>query len=148
MEGARVTHLLDTAAWINGVTLPEVLPPRIRRLMETGELKGLCSVSLLETAILQRRLQLPIVDRQHFRLDAQDLVRRLHFRQPALGERFPIHLPVPDIAIGDGDEFDVIPQLGPLDRGATGAQLGVVGVCAEDDDAGFAVRSIDRFNRR
>ena len=53
-----MTHLLDTAAWINGVTLPEVLPPRIRRLMGTRELKGLCSVSLLETAILQRRRRL------------------------------------------------------------------------------------------
>ena len=60
MEGARVTHLLDTAAWINGVTFPEVLPPRIRRLMSAGELKGLCSVSLLETAILQRLRRLTL----------------------------------------------------------------------------------------
>src|SRR5438093_9267506 len=34
--------------------LPEVLPPRIRRLLGTNELKGLCSLSLLETAILYR----------------------------------------------------------------------------------------------
>lgn len=47
-------YLLDTAPWINGVTLPEALPPRIRRLVETDEKKGLCSVSLLETAILHR----------------------------------------------------------------------------------------------
>jgi PIN domain nuclease of toxin-antitoxin system len=49
-----VTHLLDTAAWINGVTLPGVLPPRVRRLLDDPERKGLCSVSLLETAILHR----------------------------------------------------------------------------------------------
>lgn len=47
-------YLLDTAPWINGVTLPEVLPQRIRGLLQRGDLKGLCSVSLLETAILHR----------------------------------------------------------------------------------------------
>lgn len=55
MEGDEVKYLLDTACWINGVTLPEVLPGRIRRLLESAEPKGLCSVSLLETAILHRR---------------------------------------------------------------------------------------------
>jgi PIN domain nuclease of toxin-antitoxin system len=54
MERVEVKYLLDTAPWINGVTLPEALPPRIRRLLETSEMKGLCSVSLLETAILHR----------------------------------------------------------------------------------------------
>jgi PIN domain nuclease of toxin-antitoxin system len=49
-----VTYLLDTAPWINGVTLPETLPLRIRRLVDSAERKGLCSVSLLETAILHR----------------------------------------------------------------------------------------------
>ena len=47
-------YLLDTAPWINGVTLPEVLPQRIRRLLGSSEMKGLCSLSLLETAILHR----------------------------------------------------------------------------------------------
>lgn len=54
MERAQVRYLLDTAPWINGVTLPEVLPPRIRRLLESTEPKGVCSVSLLEAAILYR----------------------------------------------------------------------------------------------
>ncbi len=54
MEGAQLRYLLDTAPWINGVTLPESLPPRIRRLLEGAEKKALCSVSLLETAILHR----------------------------------------------------------------------------------------------
>lgn len=49
-----MTYLLDTAPWINGVTVPETLPLRIRRLLGGGEPKGLCSVSLLETAILYR----------------------------------------------------------------------------------------------
>ncbi|MCK6557420.1 type II toxin-antitoxin system VapC family toxin [Candidatus Binatia bacterium] len=53
-------YLLDTAPWVNGITLPEVLPQRIRRVLATSEPKGLCSVSLLETAILHRlgRLEL------------------------------------------------------------------------------------------
>ena len=47
-------YLLDTAPWINGVTLPETIPPRIRRLVATADKKGLCQVSLLEAAILYR----------------------------------------------------------------------------------------------
>ena len=54
MERPWLKYLLDTAVWINGVTLPEVLPQRIRRLLDTQETIGLCSVSLLETAILHR----------------------------------------------------------------------------------------------
>src|SRR6058998_3737057 len=54
MERPGVRYLLDTAPWVNGVTLPQVLPERIRRLLISGETKGLCSISLLETAILQR----------------------------------------------------------------------------------------------
>jgi PIN domain nuclease of toxin-antitoxin system len=52
--------LLDTAPWINGVTVPHVLPARIRRLVASTETKGLCSVSLLETAILHRLHRLDI----------------------------------------------------------------------------------------
>ena len=54
METPPVRYLLDTAPWINGVTMPDTVPPRVRRLVETVEEKGLCSVSLLETAILYR----------------------------------------------------------------------------------------------
>jgi PIN domain nuclease of toxin-antitoxin system len=54
MEGIGLKYLLDTAPWINGMTLPGTLPERVRRLLETDEMKGLCSVSLLETAILHR----------------------------------------------------------------------------------------------
>jgi PIN domain nuclease of toxin-antitoxin system len=60
MEGVGLKYLLDTAPWINAVTLPHTLPERVRQILKTGELKGLCSVSLLETAILYRlgRLEL------------------------------------------------------------------------------------------
>ena len=53
-------YLLDTAPWINGVTIPEVFPQRIRRLLASTETKGLCSVSLLEAAILYRLGRLDI----------------------------------------------------------------------------------------
>jgi PIN domain nuclease of toxin-antitoxin system len=54
MERSALKYLLDTAVWINGVTLPDTLPGRIRRLLEAEEVIGLCCVSLLETAILYR----------------------------------------------------------------------------------------------
>jgi PIN domain nuclease of toxin-antitoxin system len=60
MEGLAVTYLLDTAPWINGVIVPQVLPQRIRRLVASTEAKGLCSVSLLEAAILYRLGRLDI----------------------------------------------------------------------------------------
>jgi PIN domain nuclease of toxin-antitoxin system len=60
MERSALKYLLDTAAWINGVTMPEALPKPIRRLLEGSGIKGLCSISLLEAAILRRlgRLEL------------------------------------------------------------------------------------------
>lgn len=47
-------HLLDTAPWINAVTLPHAIPDRIRRVFDSDEPKALCSISLLESAILHR----------------------------------------------------------------------------------------------
>jgi len=60
MEGIGVKYLMDTAPWINAVTLPQSVPRRIRDLLETNGRVGLCSVSLLETAMLYRlgRLQI------------------------------------------------------------------------------------------
>jgi PIN domain nuclease of toxin-antitoxin system len=64
MEGAGVSYLLDTSPWINAVTLPHVLPSRIRRILEVEDVCYLCSVSLLEAAILYRlgrlRLNVPL----------------------------------------------------------------------------------------
>jgi PIN domain nuclease of toxin-antitoxin system len=49
-----MTHLLDTATWANSVTMPAVLPERVRRRLQATEKKALASVSLLECAILHR----------------------------------------------------------------------------------------------
>jgi PIN domain nuclease of toxin-antitoxin system len=54
MEGHVLIYLLDTATWINYALMPAVFPARIKKLLDEGEPKGLCSISLLETAILHR----------------------------------------------------------------------------------------------
>ncbi len=46
-------YLLDTSAWVNRTLIPEVIPARIRTLLQ-GEVCGVCSISYLETAILHR----------------------------------------------------------------------------------------------
>lgn len=52
-------YLLDTATWANSVTMPNVLPARIRKLIGSAdERKGVCAVSLLECAIHHRRERL------------------------------------------------------------------------------------------
>ena len=97
-----MTYLLDTAPWINGLTLPHSLPSRIRRFVETSEKKGLCSVSLLETAILHRigRLKLEGTLDQLFAaglsedLHILELTPAIAARTNALPEDFP------------GDPFD------------------------------------------
>jgi PIN domain nuclease of toxin-antitoxin system len=61
MAGEGVNYLLDTATWANSVTMPEVLPVRIRRILGNAqEVKGLSTVSLLECAIHYRRGRLQI----------------------------------------------------------------------------------------
>jgi PIN domain nuclease of toxin-antitoxin system len=55
MERLGVKYLLDTASWANDVLTPEIVPARIKNLLDNMEHKGLCSISLLECAILHRR---------------------------------------------------------------------------------------------
>ena len=90
-------------------------------------------------AMLERRLQFAVVDVEHLRGDLEDACRFLDFVLAALGERAAGHLPVPDVAVGDGDELDVMPELRPLRRGAAGLQLAIIRMGAEADDAQLAV---------
>ncbi len=54
-------YVLDTATWVNSVTMPKVLPARIRKLIGTAtEPKGLCAISMLECAVLHRRGRLKL----------------------------------------------------------------------------------------
>ncbi len=95
-------HLLDTAPWINGLTIPEALPQRIRHLLASPGPKGLCSVSLLEAAILHRlgRLEIEATLGEFFAagLSADvhllELTPAIAVKTNDLGARFP------------GDPFD------------------------------------------
>jgi PIN domain nuclease of toxin-antitoxin system len=54
MERDAMTHVLDTAAWLNNFMMPEVFPDRVRQLIAREEKKAVCSISLLEAAIHHR----------------------------------------------------------------------------------------------
>ena len=90
-------------------------------------------------AVLQRRLELAVVDVEHLRGDAEDLRRLLHLRRAAARERTAGLPPVPDVAVGDGDELDVMPERRPLRGRPADPQLGVVRMRAERDDPELAV---------
>ncbi len=66
MEGTAVRYLLDTAVWLNSFLVPGILPSGIRRLLAAQDHKLVCTISLLETAILHRlgRIQVngPLAD--------------------------------------------------------------------------------------
>ena len=53
-------YLLDTAPWANSVLMPEVIPARVQKILDSSETKGLCPVNLLERAIHHRRGRLQI----------------------------------------------------------------------------------------
>jgi PIN domain nuclease of toxin-antitoxin system len=53
-------YLLDTVPWANSVLMPEVIPIRIQKILDSPEIKGLCPVSLLECAIHHRRGRLQL----------------------------------------------------------------------------------------
>jgi PIN domain nuclease of toxin-antitoxin system len=98
-----VTYLLDTATWANSVTRPEVLPRRIRAILEDpNEIKGLSSITLLECAIHHR----------HGRLEFRGTLR--DFFTAGLGRDIELVDVTPDIAAATnelpaafpGDPFD------------------------------------------
>jgi PIN domain nuclease of toxin-antitoxin system len=60
MERFGVIYLLDTSPWANAVLTPEILPARIKKLLDNPQRKAICSVSLLECAILHRRGRLQL----------------------------------------------------------------------------------------
>ena len=89
-----------------------------------------------------------VVDVEDFGGDAEAAIDLLHFLPAAQGERSSRHLPVADIAIGGGDEFDVMSRLSPHHGDSRAAVFGVVGVCSEYDNAQFAVVRRARGRRR
>ena len=55
--------------------------------------------------VLQRRLELAVVDVEHLRGDAEDLRGLLHLGGAPARERAAGLAPVPDVAVGDRDEL-------------------------------------------
>lgn len=102
MERTLLKYLLDTAPWLNALTMPQVLPRRIQNLLGSADTKYLCSISLLETAILYRldRLKFPGSLAQFFSIAAAadleivELTPAIAAKTNELPERFP------------GDPFD------------------------------------------
>ena len=82
--------------------LPDSLPKRVRRLLEAEEVIGLCSVSLLETAILYRlgrlRFEGALEDFFSVGLSADLRVLELNATIAAITNDFPKNFP--------GDPFD------------------------------------------
>jgi hypothetical protein len=90
---------------------------------------------------------LAVVDIEHFVGDAEPPRNLLHFFQSALRQRPARGLPVSDIAIGGGDQLDVMSGLGPFHRDAGAAIFGVIGMRAENNDPQFAVAALRRGGR-
>jgi PIN domain nuclease of toxin-antitoxin system len=80
--------LLDIAPWINAVLIPESLPSRIMELFASDEPKGLCSVSLLEAAILYRlkRFELNSTLAQFFEISLAENLRLMELN-PVIAEK-------------------------------------------------------------
>ena len=81
-------YLLDTAPWINAVLIPDALPNRIMDLLASDEPKGLCSVSLLEAAILYRlkRFELKGTLAQFFEVSLAENLRLLELN-PVIADK-------------------------------------------------------------
>jgi hypothetical protein len=90
-------------------------------------------------AILERGHELAVVIVEDFDACAEEGGGLLHFVFAAEGKWAAGFAPVADVAVGDGDEFDMVALGGPESADAAGLELAVVGVGAEADDAEFAV---------
>jgi hypothetical protein len=76
---------------------------------------------------------------EHLAFVSQDLGAFLNLCFPTLSQLPPGHAPMANVTVGAGDEFHMVPKGRPLGTGATSHKLTVIRVCAESDDAQFAV---------
>lgn len=136
MERTVLKYLLDTAPWLNGLTMPQVLPRRIRNLLGSTDTKYICSISLLETAILHRL--------GRFRLQGS----LSQFFSAATAADWEIAELTPAIAARTNELPETFPG-DPFDRTivATAAELGLTLVTADSAmrDAGMCDVEFYRF---
>jgi hypothetical protein len=91
------------------------------------------------SAILQGGQQFAVMDIQDLAGDPEDLVGMFGFRFTASGQGASGFAPVADVAVGDGDQFDMVAFGGPHGPDASGLDLAIIGVSAEANDTQFAV---------
>jgi len=77
----------------------------------------------------------------HVRLDAENPGGCLDLAGAPLGQLPAGHDGVANVAVGGGDEFHLVPKLGPHGGNPAGLEFAVVGMRAEDHDAQLAVVS-------
>ena len=90
-------------------------------------------------AVFEGGLEFAVVVVEHHSLDTEDAVGRVDLGFAAEGEGAAGFAPMADVAVGDGDEEDVVAERGPARGGAADLEFAVIGVGAEGDDAEFAV---------
>ena len=89
-------------------------------------------------AHIQPGRELAVVVVEHFVVDAQPAARFLGLGPPARGENASAFGLMTRVAVGDGDELDLVAGRGVLGREAARLDVAVVGVRAECDDADFS----------
>ena len=75
------------------------------------------------------------MDIKNLRYDSQPLGHFGRFSRSAFRERPACHAPVANIAVGDGDKFDVMTLFRPECSGASSFVFGVIGMSTEADDS-------------
>ena len=93
-------------------------------------------------AIFQGRHEFSVMVVHHVRLNTENLGSLLDFAGSPLGQLPAGHDRMANVAVGSGDEFHLVPQLGPHGSDPTSLEFAVVGMRAKDDDTQLAVVGI------
>ena len=117
-----------------GVAVIGVVVVRPRREHDVGVPLPDLADDLLAHVHGGHELAVVVVERFVFR-DAEPPRRLLRPPRRRRGERAAAFGLVAGVAVGDGDELDLVAQRGPLGGGAAGLLVAVVGMGAEGDDA-------------
>ena len=90
-------------------------------------------------AVLHGHHEFAIVDVEHLGMVSKNLGALPDFRRAALSKAPARDVPMADVAVGAGNELNMVTQCGPLGTCSTSTEFAVVGVCPKNDDAQFAV---------
>jgi hypothetical protein len=88
-----------------------------------------------QSAIFKRWFQFPVVDIQYLIFKSEASGDLAGFCGASLSQWSAGHVPVTDVAIGDGHHFDFVSGGGPECGSAATFVFGIIGVCSEADDA-------------